>query len=129
MSIILTTIAIDKATPNSCDISAIIRSHQEKKWSPYAERFIKGSFNPCLPNVIFGNSTISLSSIMLYINQLFCFDIFRTLFLGLENSDTLKCWSSIFPTTLIHVGQLEDCWNNISMYGCYPIQGQVSSSC
>ena len=35
----------------------------------------------------------------------------------------MKCWSGIFPTTLTYVVMLENYWNNISMYRCFPIQG------
>ena len=47
----------------------------------------------------------------------------RTLSPGLEDNCTLKCPICIFPTFLIYVGVLENCLNNISMFGCAPIQG------
>ena len=42
---------------------------------------------------------------------------------GLENNHTFKCWSGIFPTILTTMIMLENWLNNISVYGCYPIQG------
>ena len=43
---------------------------------------------------------------------------------GLEdNYTTLKCWICIFPTFLIYVVMLEIFLNNISIFGCAPIQG------
>ena len=53
----------------------------------------------------------------------------RTLSPGLENNHRLKCWSCIFPTTLTYVVMLENCQNNISIYGCFPIQGKNVNSC
>ena len=47
----------------------------------------------------------------------------RTLSLGLENNEALKCCYSIFPTILTYVVMLQNSWNNISMYDCSPIQG------
>ena len=47
----------------------------------------------------------------------------RTFLPGLEENYTLICWIYIFPTSLIYVGMLENCWHNISMFGCGPIQG------
>ena len=52
-----------------------------------------------------------------------------TLSSGLENNHTLKCWSSIFPTILTYMIMLENCQNNISVYGCSPIQGTKLYSC
>ena len=52
-----------------------------------------------------------------------------TVSLGLENNHTLKCWPVIFPTTLTYVIKLENCQNNISVYGCSPIQGTKFYSC
>ena len=54
---------------------------------------------------------------------------FWTLSPGLENSHTLKCWSSIFPTILTYVIMLENCQNNISVHGCSPMQGTKILSC
>ena len=41
----------------------------------------------------------------------------------LENNQTLKSWSGIFPTILRYMIMLENCQNNISVYDCFPIQG------
>ena len=43
---------------------------------------------------------------------------------GLENNDTLKCWSNNNPTTLTYVVRLENCLKNISINGCSPIKGK-----
>ena len=51
-----------------------------------------------------------------------------TLSPGLENNQTLKCWSGIFPTILTYTSMLENCQNNISVYGCSPIQGKKLDS-
>ena len=51
------------------------------------------------------------------------FNFFKTLSPGLKNKSILKCWSAIFPTTLIYMVMLESCRNNILMYVCSPIQG------
>ena len=51
-----------------------------------------------------------------------------TLSPGLENNHTLKCVYGIFPTTLNKI-MLEKCQNNISVYGCSPIQGTTFCSC
>ena len=42
---------------------------------------------------------------------------------GFENNHTFKCWSGIFPTILTYMIMLGNCQNNISLYGCSPIQG------
>ena len=52
-----------------------------------------------------------------------------TLSPGLENNHTLKCWSGIFPTILTHMIILENCQNNILVYGCSPIQGTKFYRC
>ena len=52
-----------------------------------------------------------------------------TLSRGLENNNTLKCWFGIFPTILTYMIMLENCQNNILVYGCSPIQGTRSYSC
>ena len=48
----------------------------------------------------------------------------RTLSPGLEENNALKCCFGIFPTTLIYIIMMENCQNNISMYGFSPIQGK-----
>ena len=55
--------------------------------------------------------------------------IIWTLSPGLENNRTLKCWSGIFPTILTYIIMLENCQNNISVYGCSPIQGTTFYFC
>ena len=45
----------------------------------------------------------------------------RTLSTGLENNNTLKCWSSTFLTTLVYAVMLENFRSAISMYCCSPI--------
>ena len=52
-----------------------------------------------------------------------------TLSPGLENSHTLKYWSGIFPTIFTYIIMLENCQNNISVYGCSQIQGTIFYSC
>ena len=52
-----------------------------------------------------------------------------TLSHGLENNHTFKCWSGIFLTILTYMIMLENCHNNISVYGCCPIQGTKFYSC
>ena len=52
-----------------------------------------------------------------------------TLSPGLENTNTLKCWSGIFPTILTYIIMLENWQNNILVYGCSPIQGTKFYSC
>ena len=52
-----------------------------------------------------------------------------TLSPGLENNHTNKCWSGIFPTILTYIIMLENCQNNILVYGCSPIQGTQFYSC
>ena len=52
-----------------------------------------------------------------------------TLFPGLENNHTFKCWSGIFPTILTYMIMLENWQNNISVYGCSLIQGTTPYSC
>ena len=54
------------------------------------------------------------------------FHLFRIFPPGLDNNDTLKCWSGNFPTSLIYMIMLENCQNNISMYCCSPIQEERS---
>ena len=49
--------------------------------------------------------------------------LFWTLSHGFENTHTFKCWSDIFPTILTYIFMLENCQNDISVYGCSPIQG------
>ena len=49
--------------------------------------------------------------------------LFCTLSSGFKNKHTLKCLSGIFPTILTSIFLLENCQNNISVYGCSPIQG------
>ena len=51
------------------------------------------------------------------------FSSFRTLSPGFENNHIFKCWSGIFPNILTYMSMLENCLNNISVYGCSPIQG------
>ena len=46
----------------------------------------------------------------------------RTFSPRFENNDRLKCWSGIFPKTLIYVVMMENCRNNNWMYGYSPIQ-------
>ena len=55
--------------------------------------------------------------------------LFWTLSPGFENNPTFKCWSGIFPTILTYVNMLENCLNNISVYGCSSIQGTKFYSC
>ena len=52
-----------------------------------------------------------------------------TLSPGLESNHKLKCWSLIFQTILTYMNMLENCQNNISVYGCSPIQGTKFYSC
>ena len=52
-----------------------------------------------------------------------------TLSPGLENNQTLKSWSGSFPTILKNMIMLENCQKNISVYGCFPIQGTKFYSC
>ena len=52
-----------------------------------------------------------------------------TLSPGLEIKHTFKCWSDIFPTILTYMIMLENCQNNISAYGCSPIQGTKFYPC
>ena len=52
------------------------------------------------------------------------FLLFKTYSPGLENNDTLQCWSHNFPTTLKYVVRSETCLNNISIYGGSPIKGK-----
>ena len=56
------------------------------------------------------------------------FHLFWTLSPGFENKHTIKCWSGIFPTILTYIIMLENCENNISVYGCSPIQGTTFDS-
>ena len=53
-------------------------------------------------------------------------NLFRIFPPGLENNNTIKCWSSNFPTSLMYMTMLENCRNNISMYCCSPIQEKRS---
>ena len=53
----------------------------------------------------------------------------RTLSPGLENNNTLKYWSGIFPTTLIYAVMVENSWKNSTMYGCPPIQRKHYELC
>ena len=55
--------------------------------------------------------------------------LFWTLSPGFENNHTFKCWSGIFPTILTYIIMLENCQNNISVYGCTPIKGTKFYSC
>ena len=55
--------------------------------------------------------------------------LFWTLSPIFENNHTFKCWSGIFPTILTYMIMLENCQNNISVYGCSPIQGTTFYSC
>ena len=48
--------------------------------------------------------------------------IFWTLSHGFENNHAFKCWSGNFATILTNFIMLEICQNNISLYGCSPIQ-------
>ena len=48
---------------------------------------------------------------------------------GFENIHTFKCWSGIFPTILTYMIMLKNCKNNITVYGCSPIQGTAYYSC
>ena len=52
-----------------------------------------------------------------------------TLSPGLENNQTIESWSGIFPTILTFMIMLENYQNNISVYGCFPIQGTTFYSC
>ena len=52
-----------------------------------------------------------------------------TLSPGLETTHTVKCWSGIFPTILTYTIMLENCQNNILVYGCSPIQETTFYSC
>ena len=54
---------------------------------------------------------------------------FWTLSPWFENNHTFKCWSGIFATILTIMIMLENCQNNISVYGCSPIQGTKCYSC
>ena len=45
--------------------------------------------------------------------------LFWTLSPGFENNHTFECWSGIFPTIL------ENCQNNVSVYGFSQIQGKI----
>ena len=49
--------------------------------------------------------------------------LFLTLSPGFGNNHTFKCWSVIFPTILTYMSMLENCQNNISVYGWSKIQG------
>ena len=55
--------------------------------------------------------------------------LFWTLSPGFENNHTFKCWSGIFPTILTYMIVLENCQNNISVYGWSAIQGTQFYSC
>ena len=55
--------------------------------------------------------------------------LFWTLSPGLENNHAFKYWSCIFPTILTYIIRLENYQNNISVYGCSPIQGTKFYSC
>ena len=57
------------------------------------------------------------------------FLLFWTFSPGFENTHIFKCWSGIFPTILTYMIILENCKNNISVYGCSPIQGTKFYSC
>ena len=51
----------------------------------------------------------------------------RTLSLGLENYNTMKCQYDNFPAILTYVVMLENCQNYFSMNVCSPIQGTMFS--
>ena len=55
--------------------------------------------------------------------------LFWTLSPGFENFHTFKYWSGIFPTILTYMIMLENCQNNILVYGFSPIQGTKYYSC
>ena len=55
--------------------------------------------------------------------------LFWTLSPGFANNHTFKFWSCIFPTILTNMTMFENCQNNISVYGCSPIQGTKFYSC
>ena len=55
--------------------------------------------------------------------------LFWTLSPGFENNHTFKWWYGIFPTILTYMIMLENCQNNISVYGCSPFQGTKFYSC
>ena len=44
--------------------------------------------------------------------------LFWTLSPQLEHNHTFRCWSGIFLTSLTYMVMLENCMNNISVYGC-----------
>ena len=46
-----------------------------------------------------------------------------------ENNHTFKCWSGIFPKILTDMIILENCQDNILVYGCSQIQGTQFYSC
>ena len=48
---------------------------------------------------------------------------------GFENTHTTKCWSGIFARILTYMNMLENCQNNISVYGCSAIQETKFYSC
>ena len=48
---------------------------------------------------------------------------------GFENNHTFKCRFGIFPTVLTTIIMLENCQDNILVYGCSPIQGTKFYSC
>ena len=52
-----------------------------------------------------------------------------SLFPGLENNHTFKCWSGIFPTIWTYMIMLKNGQNNISVYGFSPIRGKNFYSC
>ena len=55
--------------------------------------------------------------------------LFWTLSPGFENKHMFKFWSGIFPSVLTYMNMLENCLNNISVYGCSQIQGTKFYSC
>ena len=81
---------------------------------------------PTLHNIALSRLAGSNSCFLLLMGQICSLLLtrIRTFSPGLENNNTLKCWSGIFPWTLIYIIMLKNCQNNISMYGCSPIQGK-----
>ena len=52
-----------------------------------------------------------------------------TLSPGLKSKHTIKCWFGIFLTIFTYMIMLENCRNNILVYGCSSIQGTKLHSC
>ena len=71
--------------------------------------------NPGDKDQILGKSTGQICPIILYLFWTFC--------PGFRNNHTFKCWFAIFPTILTYMIMMENCQNNISVYGFSPIPG------